>query len=210
MIKDSESKVAGGGWSGASARRRAAALLVLLLLPLAPAADAKQAVAHTVVRATVLPYAAPAVVQPIKIEITLWDAILGYVDVPNRENPKGSALTVTGNDRAGYWIIFGVAAAQQHLYTSIVVTGLGQKTVLSPAGGKVLMPYSGRTAKFTLGYRFYLSWKAREALFTLRGRPDLIKKAEASALTPADIKGLDRDIAESSYPWPLTISIQPI
>jgi hypothetical protein len=93
------------------------------------------------------------------------DVNLGYVLVPNSSNPQGTQITIATNDRAGYTLIFQVAPAEQALFTSIQVTGLGTNVVLAASGGRVTMPYSGATAKFTLSYRFNLVGKVKDATY---------------------------------------------
>lgn len=140
-------------------------LAALLLVAVDAQTDARQKTRPFSVGTTVQAYAHPTVTQPTQLVITNKDVNLGYVTVPNSYNPQGTQLTVVTNDRAGYMLIFQVAAAERSFFTSIQVTGLGTNVVLPPSGGRVTMPYAGGTAKFTLSYRFNLVGKLKDGTY---------------------------------------------
>jgi hypothetical protein len=140
-------------------------LAALFLIGATLHADARQKTSQFRVGTTVQAYSHPTTTQPTQLIIANKDGNLGYVLVPNSANPQGTQLTVATNDRAGYTLVFQVAAAEQALFTSIQVTGLGTNVVLSPSGGRVTMPYSGATAKFTLSYRFNLVGKVKDGTY---------------------------------------------
>jgi hypothetical protein len=140
-------------------------LAALLLMGVALQTYARQTARHVGVGATVQAYAHPAATQPSQLVITNKDVNLGYVAVPNSYNPSRTQLTVTTNDRAGYTLVFQVAASGQPLFASIQITGLGTNVVLPASGGRVTMAYTGATAKFTLSYRFNLASKVKDGTY---------------------------------------------
>ena len=140
-------------------------LAALLLIGVTLQADARQKTGQFPVGTTVQAYAHSTVTQPTQLIIANKDVNLGYVLVPNSNNPQGTQLTVATNDRAGYTLVFQVAAAERTFFTSIQVTGLGTNVVLPASGGRVTMPYAGATAKFTLSYRFNLVGKVKDGTY---------------------------------------------
>jgi hypothetical protein len=151
-------------------------LAALFLIAVALHTDARQKTRQFSVGTTVQAYAHPTATQPTQLVLTNKDVNLGYVAVPNSANPSGTQLTVTTNDRAGYTLIFQVAAAEQPLFTSIQIIGLGTNVVLPASGGQVTMPYAGATAKFSLSYRFNLVGKIKDGTYawplTIQARPN--------------------------------------
>lgn len=129
--------------------------LTWLAAPVAPAL-AKTATNHIAVGTTVQPYAHLIATQPSQLVIANKDVNLGYVNVPNTSNASGTQLTIHTNDRAGYTLVFQVAPAQQALFKSIQVFGLGTTVTLPATGGKVTMTFPGPTASLSLTYRFNL------------------------------------------------------
>lgn len=147
-------------------RHRCGIVLALSLLaaPVAPAL-AKTATNHIAVGATVQPYAHLSATQPNQLVIANKDVNLGYVNVPNGSNPSGTQLTIKTNDRAGYTLVFQVAPAEQSLFSSIQVYGLGTTVTLPATGGKVTMTFPGPTANLSLTYRFNLVNKLKDGTY---------------------------------------------
>jgi hypothetical protein len=140
-------------------------LAALFLMGVILQADARQTSRQFPVGTTVRAYAHSTATQPTQLVITNKDVNLGYVAVPNSANPTGTQITVATNDRAGYTLVFQVAASAQPLFKSIQITGLGTNVVLPASGGRVTMPYAGATAKFTLSYRFNFTNKLKDGTY---------------------------------------------
>jgi hypothetical protein len=128
-------------------------------------ANAKQSTRQITIGATVQPYAQDAAGQPTQLVITNKDVNLGYLNAPDADNPSGSTLTVKTNDRAGYTLVFQVAPAEQALFSSIQVFGLGTSVTLPATGGRVTMPYTGATTNLSLTYRFNLAKKLKDGTY---------------------------------------------
>ncbi|MHA6824600.1 hypothetical protein ACQUJV_00095 [Ralstonia pseudosolanacearum] len=162
---------------GNTGLRRCGIVLALSLLaaPVAPAL-AKTATNHIAVGATVQPYAHLSATQPNQLVIANKDVNLGYVNVPNGSNPTGTQLTIKTNDRAGYTLVFQVAPAEQSLFSSIQIYGLGTTVTLPATGGKVTMTFPGPTASLSLTYRFNLVNKLKDGTYawplTVTGQPN--------------------------------------
>ncbi|MEF3059477.1 hypothetical protein V4C85_06265 [Ralstonia solanacearum] len=120
---------------------------------------------HIAVGATVQPYAHLTATQPTQLIIANKDVNQGYVSVPNGSNPSGTQLTIKTNDHAGYTLVFQVAPAEQALFQSIQVFGLGTTVTLPATGGKVTMPFPGPTANLSLTYRFNLVNKLKDGTY---------------------------------------------
>lgn len=149
--------------------------LSLFAVPVAPTL-AKTATNHIAVGATVQPYAHLSATQPNQLVIANKDVNQGYVNVPNGSNPSGTQLTIRTNDHAGYTLVFQVAPAEQMLFKSIQVFGLGTTVTLPAVGGNVTMPFPGPTANLTLTYRFNLINKVKDGTYvwplTITSRPN--------------------------------------
>ncbi|MEX3959912.1 hypothetical protein [Trinickia sp. EG282A] len=128
-------------------------------------AGAKQSMRQITIGATVQPYAQDAAGQPTQLVITNKDVNLGYLNVPDGDNPSGSTLTVKTNDRAGYTLVFQVAPSEQALLSSIQVYGLGTSVTLPATGGTVTMPFTGSTINLSLTYRFNLAKKLKDGTY---------------------------------------------
>jgi hypothetical protein len=139
------------------------ALLCLIATP--GTSEARQVGSHIAVGATVQAFARVQASQPAQLIVANKDTNLGYVDVPGKNNPAGTQLTVTTNDRAGYSLVFQVAPNMQQLFTSIEVSGLGTSVVLPPTGGKVTLPYTGPSSSFSLTYRFMLAKTSKDGTY---------------------------------------------
>ncbi|AXV77006.1 MULTISPECIES: hypothetical protein [Ralstonia solanacearum species complex] len=146
-----------------------------LAAPVAPAL-AKTATNHIAVGATVQPYAHLTATQPKQLIIANKDVNLGYVNVPNGSNPSGTQLTIKTNDHAGYTLVFQVAPAEQALFKSIQVFGLGTTVTLPATGGKVTMTFPGPTVNLSLTYRFNLVNSLKDGTYawplTILSQPD--------------------------------------
>ena len=138
--------------------------LTWMAAPASPAL-AKTATNHITVGATVQPYAHLSATQPSQLTITNKDVNLGYVDVPNGSNPRGTPLTIKTNDRAGYTLVFQIASSEQALFKSIQVFGLGTTVTLPATGGRVTMSFPGPTANLSLTYRFNLVNKSKDGTY---------------------------------------------
>ncbi|WP_080402039.1 hypothetical protein [Burkholderia ubonensis] len=145
----------------------ATAALSIALLAAAPGpADAKQATRSVQVGATVQPYARLKATSPAQLVIMNKDTSIGYLSVPNVNNPAGTTLAVQTNDRAGYTVLVQVAAASQSQFSSIEISGIGSKVVLPATGGKIAVPYTALNTTFTVTYRFVFAPKAKNGTFT--------------------------------------------
>ncbi|VWD62717.1 hypothetical protein BLA50215_07596 [Burkholderia lata] len=144
----------------------ATAALSIALLGAAPGhADAKQASRSVQVGATVQAYARLNATNPAKLVIANKDTSIGYLAVPNTNNPSGTTLAIQTNDRAGYTVLVQVAAASQSQFSSIEITGFGGKVVLPGTGGTIAVPYTALNTTFTLTYRFVFAPKAKNGTF---------------------------------------------
>jgi hypothetical protein len=142
------------------------AAMVMLLVFAAPLiSDAKQTMKSLGVGATVQPYVKITAKQPAQLTITNKDTHLGYVEIPGKRNPSGTQLAVQTNDRAGFSLLVQVSAANQQLFSSIEVIGLGTNVVLPPSGGTISIAYSGLSANFNITYRFILAKKVEEGVY---------------------------------------------
>ncbi|MEY5098626.1 MAG: hypothetical protein RJA36_1345 [Pseudomonadota bacterium] len=191
-----EQQAAGSRQQFKTGARRLTALGVLAasgLAVLALSAWSGQQTRQMAVSATVQPYARLTVQQPAQLVATTPDIAQGYIDVANKNNPSGGTLTVRSNDRAGHTLIFSVPAAQQAMYTSIQINGLGQPLTLPPTGGQVSLPYTGPVSNYTLSYRFNMP----------KATPSVNSNASKSKQpAPAALQ-------VGNNPWPLTVTVQP-
>ena len=154
--------------SATRARRLLAALaaLSIALVGAAPGTSAaKQAIRSVQVGTTVQAYARLNAANPARLVIANKDTSIGYVAVPNTNNPSGTTLAVQTNDRAGYTVLVQVAAASQAQFSSIEITGFGSKVVLPGTGGTINVPYTALNTTFTLTYRFVFAPKAKDGTF---------------------------------------------
>ncbi|CCF98391.1 MULTISPECIES: hypothetical protein [Ralstonia solanacearum species complex] len=142
----------------------------------APAKNGHITTGHMAVGATVEPYTHLTATQPHQLVIVNKDVNLGYVNVPDGSNPSGTQLTIKTNDHAGYTLVFQVSPAEQALFKSIQVLGLGKTVTLPATGGKVTMPFPGPTANLSLTYRFNLASKLKDGTYawplTILSQPD--------------------------------------
>jgi hypothetical protein len=72
---------------------------------------------------------------------------------------------VTTNDRAGYALQFGIAAALQPMLASVQVTGIGPAFSIAPTGGRTVLAYTANKATFTPAVRFVLNNKAKAGTY---------------------------------------------
>jgi hypothetical protein len=149
--------------------RRLPAALVALSIALVGAAPgsgaAKQAIRSVQVGTTVQAYARLKAANPARLVIANKDTSIGYLAVPNANNPSGTTLAVQTNDRAGYTVLVQVAAASQAQFSSIEIGGFGSKVVLPGTGGTINVPYTALNTTFTLTYRFVFAPKAKDGTF---------------------------------------------
>ncbi|MCA8244780.1 hypothetical protein [Burkholderia sp. AU32262] len=154
---------------GAGRARGLLAALAALSIALVGAAPgpsaAKQASRPVQVGATVQAYARLNATHPAKLVIANKDTSIGYLAVPNANNPSGTTLAVQTNDRAGYTVRVQVAAASLSQFSSIEISGFGGKVVLPGTGGTINVPYTALNTTFTLTYRFVFAPKAKDGTF---------------------------------------------
>lgn len=143
-----------------------AAMVIILMVAAPLISDAKQTTKSLAVATTVQPYVKIAATQPAQLVITNKDTNLGYVNIPDTSNPAGTQLAVRTNDRAGYSLLVQVSAANQRLFSSIEVIGLGTKAVLPASGGTINMTYSGSSTNFNITYRLILAKKVKDGTYT--------------------------------------------
>ncbi|RDK00559.1 hypothetical protein DLM46_22880 [Paraburkholderia lacunae] len=147
-------------------RKGAVAMAILLMVAAPLISEAKQTTKSLAVATTVQPYVKIAATQPAQLVITNKDVNLGYVDIPDTSNLNGTQLAVQTNDRAGYSLLFRVSAANQPLFSSIEVIGLGTTAVLPASGGTINMTYSGLNTNFKITYRLILAKKVKDGTYT--------------------------------------------
>jgi hypothetical protein len=139
-------------------RRHHVAILLMLaslgVLTAQPAWSVGRTTRLLAVSATVQPYAQLASSPPAQLVLSKDDLKLGYVDVPGISNPARLSLAVTTNDRAGYALQFGIAAALQPMLASVQVTGIGPAFSIAPTGGKTVLAYTANKVTFTPAVRF--------------------------------------------------------
>ncbi|WP_247309652.1 hypothetical protein [Ralstonia pseudosolanacearum] len=123
------------------------------------------ATSHIAVGATVEPYTHLTATQPYQLVISNKDVSLGYVNVPDSSNPSGTQLAIKTNDRVGYTLVFQVVPAEQVLFKSIQIFGLGKTVTLPATGGKITMTFPGPTASLSLTYRFNLVNKLKDGTY---------------------------------------------
>ncbi|NRO99443.1 hypothetical protein GWC77_26540 [Paraburkholderia sp. NMBU_R16] len=143
----------------------AVAIAMLLMVTAPVVGDAKQTTKSLAVATVVQPYVKIAATQPAQLVITNKDVNLGYVDIPDAANPSGTQLSVQTNDRAGYTLLFQVSAANQQIFSSIQVMGLGATVVLPASGGKINMTYGGWSTSFKVTYRLMLAKKVKDGTY---------------------------------------------
>lgn len=197
---DSEQQLARTKTAQGRARRliRHAPLAAGLAL-LAAGAHAEQQSRTLPVSASVQPYASLSTVQqPAQLVVATQDLALGYIDVANKNNPSGGTLAVRSNDRAGHTLFFSVPAAQQSLYASIQINGLGQPLTLPPSGGQISLPYTGPLSHYTLSYRF-----------NVPKQPPNPSSSASSGVGGKNKQPAPATLQVGSNPWPLTVTVQP-